>query len=111
MVLVLSIVIPGPDLSSATVLCIISIGMAIISAIMLAGRGAWAMAGYNTMSPEEKFRYDPRKIARGGGVIMLGVTVFLASFMFGGLYLMIGIAAMMFAMLAGALYMNRYAKL
>ena len=108
--LILAIVLGDPSMSMETVFLVIAGGLAVISAFMLAGRGAWAVAGYNTMSSEEKSHYNPEKIARGCGLILLGVTVFIALLAYGGIYLAIGIAAMAVMAIAGAVYMNRFAQ-
>ena len=39
----------------------------ILSLVLLSGRGAWLIAGYNTMSPEEKARYDEKALCRSTG--------------------------------------------
>ncbi len=43
----------------------------ILGIILLAGRGARLIAGYNTMSKEERERYDERALCRFMGRLML----------------------------------------
>lgn len=42
---------------------------AVLSIILLSGRGSFLIAGYNTADKEEKARYDEKKLCRvsGGG--------------------------------------------
>ena len=44
--------------------------MAVLSAILLSGRGSFLIAGYNTSSKEEKAKYNEKKLCRivGGGL-------------------------------------------
>ena len=108
MLMILAIVIWGPKLHSVSVIQIIAVIFLAISAVMLSGRGAWAVAGYSTMSEIEKARCDPKEIARGCGLIMLGMAVFLAFFLYGGAYLFGSIAALAIMTFLGIAYMNRF---
>lgn len=96
---------------SADVTAIIMYSMAgvfaVIGAIMLLGRGSWFVAGYNTMTPEERQRYDPRKVARGGGIIMFGCAILFAVIPHGMTFSLIGLAVLILSMAAGILYMRR----
>ncbi len=47
----------------------------IISIILISGRGANLIAGYNTASREEKNRYDTKKLCRGVGIGMSLITL------------------------------------
>lgn len=49
----------------------------VMSLILLSGRGAFLIAGYNTASPEEKKKYNEKKLCRVVGAGMLVVTVLL----------------------------------
>ena len=48
---------------------------ALLSGLLLSGRGSWLIAGYNTASKEKKEQYDEKKLCRimgaGLGVITL----------------------------------------
>lgn len=35
---------------------------AVLSILLLSGKGSWLIAGYNTASPEEKAKYDSKKL-------------------------------------------------
>jgi uncharacterized membrane protein len=49
-----------------------------IAAVLLSGRGGWLIAGYNTMSAEEKARYDEKGLSRAVGGMMLVVGILIA---------------------------------
>lgn len=47
--------------------------------VLLSGRGAFLIAGYNTAAPEEKAAYDEKKLCRitGGGLLVCGILLLL----------------------------------
>lgn len=55
----------------ATVIC------AILSIVLLSGRGSFLIAGYNTADKEEKAKYDEKKLCRVMGAGMSVITVIL----------------------------------
>ncbi|MBQ3736442.1 MAG: DUF3784 domain-containing protein [Candidatus Methanomethylophilaceae archaeon] len=107
MVLILCIILSDTGSGTDLVLYIMAIGAAAVSVVMLSGSGGWAVAGYNTMTEEEKSAYDERKVAHGGGIIMLGASVFLALIPH---YIVLAFAVLAVSILAGSLYMNKRAK-
>lgn len=48
--------------------------LGVLSVILLTGHGAFLIAGYNTSSPEERAKYDAKKLCRTIGVTLLLVT-------------------------------------
>ena len=56
---------------------IVVVIFAVISAILLSGRGAWLIAGYNTASEEKKRRVDEKLLCRVMGTGMAINTVIL----------------------------------
>ena len=42
---------------------------------LICGKGSWIIAGYNTMSKEEKANCDIKKISRAVGIYLLIITV------------------------------------
>ena len=57
---------------------VLSIGALLFLALsipLLAGRGAWPVAGYNTMAANQRERYDERKLCRATGCMLLGVSI------------------------------------
>lgn len=59
----------------------------VLAGIMLL-RGKWAflIAGYNTMSKKEKKRYDEKALCRFTGKIMLGFALGSVLFILGGIF-------------------------
>lgn len=46
----------------------------LLSIVLLSGRGAWLIAGYNTSSKEKKAAYNEKKLCRATGVMLLIIT-------------------------------------
>lgn len=59
------------------IIWIVFIIFAIVTIVLLTGRGANFIAGYNTSSEEEKNKYDTKKLCRVVGLGMLVLTVFI----------------------------------
>ena len=47
----------------------------VMSLLLILGKGAWMIAGYNTMGAEEKKKYDQKKLARAVGIMLLLTAV------------------------------------
>lgn len=45
-----------------------------LSIFLFCGKGSWLISGYNTMSNEEKKRYDKKKLCKGTGMVTLVVS-------------------------------------
>ena len=54
---------------------LVMIPLIIMTALLLRGRGAMLIAGYNTASDEERARYDERKLCRTVGFCMLACDI------------------------------------
>ena len=54
---------------------IIILGLSIMAVSLIFGKGSWMIAGYNTMSKEEKANCDIKKVARTVGIFLLIVVV------------------------------------
>ena len=52
--------------------------LTVLSLILISGRGGILLAGYNTLSKEEKEKYDKKKLCRNAGYELLIVDIFLA---------------------------------
>ena len=59
------------DLTGFIIFILISLSLIGLSIPLLMGKGTGLIAGYNTMSPEEKKRYDGPALARFTGKILL----------------------------------------
>jgi len=59
----------------------VNILMAIISIILISGRGAFLIAGYNTMSKDKKAKYDEKKLCRimGCGLSIITLIMIIAA--------------------------------
>jgi len=53
-----------------------------LSIILLTGHGSFLIAGYNTSSPEEKAKYDAKKLCRAVGVMLLLIAAATAGLLF-----------------------------
>ncbi len=53
-----------------------------LSIILLTGHGSFMIAGYNTSSPEEKAKYDAKKLCRAVGVMLLLIAAATAGLLF-----------------------------
>ena len=53
------------------------IGLLILtcSVLLLLGKGSWLIAGYNTMTDEERDKYDVKKLCRFVGIILIPVGI------------------------------------
>ncbi|WP_160673959.1 DUF3784 domain-containing protein [Clostridium sp. C8-1-8] len=49
-----------------------------LSLILISGKGGILLAGYNTLSKEEKEKYDEKKLCRNSGFELLAVDILLA---------------------------------
>lgn len=61
----------GPD----WIMYVVAAVFALMTITFLRGRGGGLIAGYNTMSAEEKAKYDAKKMCRGMGVGFGFITV------------------------------------
>lgn len=53
---------------------------ALLSIILLLGKGSWLIAGYNTSSRAEKEKYDKKKLCKTVGMMLSAITVALSIF-------------------------------
>ena len=51
--------------------------MTLLSIVLLSGRGAFLIAGYNTASKKEKSKFDEKKLCRVTGIGMSVISIFL----------------------------------
>ena len=64
----------GPD----WMLWVVVVIFGVLSIVLLSGRGAFLIAGYNTSSKEEKAKYNKKKLCRvtGAGLFVITVLMF-----------------------------------
>ena len=85
--------------------------LVVLGLILLSGRGAWLIAGYNTMPPEEKARYDQKALCRTMGKLLLTMAacVALATVGYGldrSWLVWCGFGLLTVVMIGGAVYVN-----
>lgn len=54
---------------------IVPILFLIVSIVLLSGRGAWLIAGYNTLSKDEKKKINEKRLCRELGVLLFVVAI------------------------------------
>ena len=57
------------------ILIVVAVVMIIPSIFLINGKGAWLIAGYNTMSPERKSQYDEKALCKFTGWLLLIYTI------------------------------------
>ena len=82
-----------------------------MSIIFLQGKGAILIAGYNTMSSEEKTKYDEVALCKATGKLMLAIAFSMVLIFMGELFqlgelIIAGISLMIAIILSGVIYMN-----
>lgn len=84
----------------------------VLSILLLTGRGSWLIAGYNTASPEDKSKYDRKKLTRAAGIMLLIVTgaVLLMMIFQTQLINYVGIAIIIASAIFAIIYMNTKCK-
>lgn len=83
-----------------------------MSITFLQGKGAILIAGYNTMSAEEKAKYDEVALCKATGKLMLGIPFSMALIFLGELFhldwlIVAGIILMIAIILSGVISMNK----
>ncbi len=107
------------------VICII-LGLLFIamSVFLFMGKGKWLIAGFNTMSEEERAQYDDRKVCRAVGavcalcaVLLFGMAYFIYALETGRTsesallaFTLIFVAVIIVAVVFVGVYVNKYAK-
>ena len=110
MAMVLSIIMFGSP-GTGVFLLILSLALASVSILQFTGRGAWFIAGFNTMSDEERAQYNPKKVARGGGMITLGSSILCASISMNTTAMIAGLIVFIALLILGWIYSAKCAKL
>lgn len=73
----------GEKIVSLVIVGIISLPLIVLGIFFLKGRGANFIAGYNTMSPREKRRYDSKALCKFMGKIVLPIGLLIPLFALG----------------------------
>ena len=65
------------DLTGLIISSILGLIITAMAILLLTGKGAFLIAGYNTMSKEEKEKYDAKALCRFMGKILLPIGIFI----------------------------------
>ena len=92
---------------------LLSLGIA-----LLQGKGAWLIAGYNTLPDDEKAKYDELALCKATGKMVFGIAFSTAFILLGELFqveglVIAGVVLMVVIILVGIIYINtgsRYFK-
>lgn len=83
----------------------------LLGVVFLCGKGAFLIAGHNTLPPEEKAKVDEKKLTRFMGKFMFALaacwSIIACSEIFHTmLFLWLGLALTLIAVIAGCIYAN-----
>ena len=77
---------PVNDLVGLIITIVLGLVFVIIALVLLAGRGSFLIAGFNTLPKEEKEKYDRQALCRFMGKIMLPIGVLMPLVAIGGIW-------------------------
>ena len=83
----------------------------ILALVILVGKGDWMIAGYNTVSPKEREKYNIKRLRIVLSVLMVVTALFVLSMLYTPPYL-IGLTAqlLVIACIVGVILANTWAK-
>lgn len=96
----------------AILFILMMIGLFVILGVLLInGKGSFLIAGYNTMSPEEKEKYDVKSLCKFMGKMMFVLAVSMLFWVFGEAYdveelFYVGLFLVLAIVLFMVIYMN-----
>lgn len=74
------------DVFALLTTCIVGLTLTIICIVLLCGKGAMLIAGFNTMPEKERKKYDAKALCRFVGGMLLPVGLTVPAFFLGGYY-------------------------
>ena len=74
------------DIVGLIITSLLGLGIVIAAVFLLLDKGAFLIAGYNTMSEAEKEKYDAKSLCRFIGKILLPIGIFTPAISIGGIY-------------------------
>ena len=75
----------GSDISALVITGIMGILIVISSIFLLSGRGSFLIAGFNTMSKDEKEKYNKKALCKFVGKLLLPIGILLPCLAIGGI--------------------------
>lgn len=75
----------GNDVAACVIVGIITLLMLLMSIPLLRGRGAWLIAGFNTMDKREREKYDAEALCQFMGRYLLSVALLTPAIAIGGI--------------------------
>lgn len=75
----------GNDIAACVIVGIITLLMLAMSIPLLRGRGAWLIAGFNTMSKKEREKYDAEALCKFMGRYLLSTALLTPAIAIGGI--------------------------
>lgn len=96
----------------------------VMGIVLFCGKGSWLIAGYNTMSPQEKEKYDEKKLCKAASLVCVLCSLMLFIMSYLGyrverqitserdmlIFVIAFIAVITVAIFAALIYMNTKAK-
>lgn len=73
------------DIVACIIIGIIMLLLIAMSIVLLMGKGAWLIAGYNTLSREEKAKYDSAALCKFIGKYLLSIGLLMPAIPVGGI--------------------------
>lgn len=74
------------DIVACIIVGIIMLSVIVPSIILMMGKGAWFIAGYNTLSKEEKAQYDSVALCKFIGKYLLSIGLLMPAIPVGGIF-------------------------
>ena len=74
------------DIFSLVITGLLALGILAAAVLLICGKGGRLLAGYNTMTPEDRAVFDERALCRFWGKILLPMGAFLPMAVVGGIY-------------------------
>ena len=97
------------DIAACVIIGILMLSLIALSVVLLMGKGAWLIAGYNTLSKEEKAKYDSVALCKFFGKYLLSVALLMPAIPIGGILQINWLAAVFIAyVLISAIFVIAY---
>ncbi len=74
------------DIAACVIVGFVMLLMIGLSVVLLRGKGAWLIAGYNTLNKKEKEKYDSVALCKFVGKYLLSVSLLMPAIPIGGIF-------------------------